>query len=208
MSGCVLDCVAFAFITNCSVSAEPASSSLATGPDVPIPRFPPVLSHHRLFEPDTAVEPVKKVNCPAIPDPAIVAVPEPVVSTAQYQTEVLEFHFKTSPFAHPPRSLRPSDTTSRPELLDLTVVVPAVVASIVISSAFIVIPFPPPILMVRAPVVPPPDRPEPAVTAVVAYVPTLPESSSVPLLPVKRLSSVVERVAPSSIFSSVALDVT
>ena len=144
----------------------------------------------------------------AKPEPEMVAVPEPVVSTAQYQTEVLEFHFKTSPFAHPPRSLRPPAVTSRPELFDVTAVVPVVVASIVISSAFIVIPFPLPILMVNAPVVPPPDRPEPAVTAVVAYVPTLPESRSVPLLPVKRLSSVVERVALLSMLSSVAEDVT
>ena len=165
----MLDCVALAFITNCSVSAEPASISLAVGSEVPSPKLPVVLFHHRLFDPDIAVEPEKKATCVASPDPAMVALPAvPVESTAQYQYEDAEFHLRISSFAQPPISLKPSDTTSRPELFDLTEVVPAVVASIVMSSAFIVIPFPPPILRVRAPTVPPPDKPEPAVTAVVA----------------------------------------
>jgi len=102
-----------------------------------------VLFHHRLFDPDIAVEPEKKATCVASPEPAMVADPaEPVESAAQYHIEVEEFHLRISSFAHPPISLKPSDTTSRPELFDLTAVVPAVVASIVISSAFIVIPFP------------------------------------------------------------------
>src|SRR3972149_5655113 len=169
MSGCVLDCVAFAFITNCSVSAEPASSSLAAGPDLPIPRFPPVLSHHRLFDPLIDVEPEKKAICVARPDPAMVAVPEvPVESEEQYQTDAVEFHLSICVSEHPPRSLRPEPVTSRPELFDVTEVVPVVSVSRVIESAASEIPLPAPIFIVVAPGPVPPVRPDPAVMAVTA----------------------------------------
>jgi len=146
----------------------PDTSKLVKGPDVPIPSLELPESHHKLFEPDIDVEAEKKATCVARPDPAIVAVPEPVVSAAQYQTEAVEFHFNTSPFPHPPRSLRPEAVTSSPELFDVTEVVPVVSESIVILSAERVIPFPAPIFIVVAPGPVPPVSPDPAVIAVTA----------------------------------------
>ena len=158
-----------------------------------------------------AVEAEKKAICVAAPDPAMVAVDTELESVAQYQYEDVAFHFKISSAWQPPRSLSPSAVTSRPELLDVTAVVPVVVLSIVISSALIVIPLPPPILSVRTPVVPPPVKPEPAVTAVVAYEATFAVSRRVPDLPESRLISVAVAVTadpPMNRFVTFALPAT
>ena len=142
-----------------------------------------------------AVDPVKKAICVAAPEPAIVAEPaDPVESVAQYQYEEVAFHFKISSAWQPPRSLSPSDVTSSPELFDVTEVVPVVVVSSVMESADTVNPFPAPICIVVAPGPVPPVKPEPAVSEVNAYVPTLFESRRVPVLPSSRLISVADAV--------------
>jgi hypothetical protein len=75
--------------------ADPATSSVYEGADVPIPSLEDVLFHQRLFDPDTAVDPVKNATWVAAPDPAIVAVPVVSVSAAQYHCDVDEFHLRT-----------------------------------------------------------------------------------------------------------------
>src|SRR3990172_7619768 len=74
--------------------AEPETSRLYPGPDVPIPRRDVALSHHRLLLPDIEVEPVKNDTWLATPEPDMVAVPCVSVSAAQYQTEADEFHLR------------------------------------------------------------------------------------------------------------------
>jgi len=74
-----------------------------------------------------------------------VAVPVVSVSAAQYQTEVLEFHLSICVSEQPPIILRPEPVTSRPELFDVTEVVPVVSVSRVIESAASEIPLPAPI---------------------------------------------------------------
>ena len=148
--------------------ALPATSRLYPGPDVPIPRRELPESHHRLFDPDIEVEPLKNATCVATPDPDMVAVPVVSVSVAQYQTEDVAFHFKICVSEHPPRSLSPEAVTSSPELFDVTEVVPVVSVSRVMESAESVKPFPAPIFMVVAPGPVPPVKPDPAVMAVTA----------------------------------------
>src|SRR3989337_789831 len=105
----------------------------------------------------------------------MVAVPEvPVESEEQYQTDAVEFHLSICVSEHPPRSLRPEPVTSRPELFDVTEVVPVVSVSRVIESAASEIPLPAPIFIVVAPGPVPPVRPDPAVMAVSALLRLVP----------------------------------
>ncbi len=99
----------------------------------------------------------------------IVVTPLPAPSAAQaHWLEPL--YFSISPLAQSIRD-RPLPSTSRPLLAWM---------ARVISSALTVIPLPAPMFRVRAPVVPPPVNPEPAVTAVVAWLDTLPVVTTVP----------------------------
>src|SRR3989344_714672 len=125
----------------------------------------------------------------------------PTAAAVHSHTELPLFHANTCPFEHPPKSLTPADVTSIPELAEIVVVVPEVVASTAMSSVLTVIPFPAPTLTVSAPLVPPPVNPEPAVTPVVAYVPTFMESTNTPPLASSSTSSPDSKVTPPTVTS-------
>jgi hypothetical protein len=78
---------------------------------------------------------------------------------------------------------------------------PILSAVTAISSALTVIVEEEPMFRVKAPTVPPPVRPEPAVTPVVAKVATLAESTKVPLRPFNRENSVESMVTPPTVTS-------
>jgi len=118
--------------------------------------------------------------------------------------EVLS-HDKTSLFEHPPIILRPPDVISSPDGEDLDDVIPDDARDISIELSRSDIPFPAPIFKVILPgPVPVDDKPDPAVMDVTACEDMLFESSNVPLLPERRLSSLVDINAPSKILISLA----
>ena len=119
--------------------------------------------------------------------------------------EVLS-HDKTSLFEHPPIILRPPDVISSPDGEDLDDVIPDDARDISIELSRSDIPFPAPISRVMLPgPVDEDDKPDPAVMDVTTKDPAFKESSNVPPLPSKRLSSFVDINAPSKIFISLAL---
>src|SRR3990167_5449322 len=128
---------------------------------------------------------------------AVMSPPAEVVVHSQIELPL--FQASTWPLEQPPNSLIPADVDYIPEFDDNVVVVPVVVASTAMSSVLTVIPFPAPTLTVNAPLVPPPVKPDPAVTPVVAYVPTFIESTRTPPLASRSASSPDSKVTPPTV---------
>ena len=136
------------------------------GSDVPIPSLPEL--NQRLLFPVIVDPPLHSATWLVLPAP--VTAPPPSLEAHPHTWEVL-FHDSTSSFAQPVKRERPDEVSSSPEKDDVDDgFVPDVESCKAIASLNTDIPFPAPIFKVTSPVIPPPERPDPAVTDVISPV--------------------------------------